>query len=368
MFTVNKLIGKGKFSLVFDIERQDSESNARFAFKRTYLYMPDAIQCALRECRVFKRLKDTNVDSEFFPKLYDSFLMHGSPVLVMHLLSDKTLFDLVYGGNNLSEDLARFYTAEIVCALEKLHEIKIVHLDVKPNNILLRESGHIVLGDFDRSHDLTSEIRACFGGTYQYMAPEVFKKVQMSTKADVWSLGLVVCTLVRGISRPGHEKESTLLQMAFDGGYTIERFEELSGPLQGFLKSCLQVDFNSRPEIKELKYCDFFKDINWDDVGACRLLPPILPTDISGPNSNRSSCSDPQVLSLAYTEHMPRRDCGAIKYEINKEGLKCVALEKVNWERFDKAGYSGEKVKELFCEYGMLERKLKWNKANRSEK
>ncbi|KAM3180728.1 hypothetical protein ACTXT7_015737 [Hymenolepis weldensis] len=306
MFTVNKLIGKGKFLLVFDIERQDSESNARFAFKRTYLYMPDAIQCALHECRVFKCLKDKNVESEFFPKLYDSFLMHGSPVLVMQLLSEKTLFDLVYGGNNLSEDLARFYTAEVVCALEKLHEIKIIHLDVKPNNIFLRESGRIVLGDFDRSHDLTSEaeIRACFGG-------------------------LVVCTLVRGVPRPSHEKESTLLQMAFDGEYAIEGFEELSGPLQAFIKSCQQVDFNSRPEIKDLKYCDFCKGINWEDVGA------------------------------SYIEHMPMRDYGVIKYEINKEDLKCVALKEVNWKRPDKAGYSREKVKELFCEYGMLERILK---------
>lgn len=99
------------------------------------------------------------------------------------------------------EKEARFYIAELILALDYLHESGFIYRDLKPENILLDSDGHLRLVDFGLSkyvgggaNDLTYE----FCGTPSYLAPEVIMKVGYNKMVDWWGLGILLVEMVVG--------------------------------------------------------------------------------------------------------------------------------------------------------------------------
>ncbi|CAL8304678.1 unnamed protein product [Gadus morhua 'NCC'] len=98
-----------------------------------------------------------------------------------------------------SEDTVRVYAAELGSALGFLHDFGVIHRDVKMENILLTENGHLRLADFGLSRRLERGGRAfTICGTIQYMAPEVLSGGPYNHAADWWSLGILLFSLVTG--------------------------------------------------------------------------------------------------------------------------------------------------------------------------
>ncbi|KAM7541758.1 hypothetical protein Aperf_G00000001614 [Anoplocephala perfoliata] len=153
----------------------------------------------------------------------------------MSSASGKNLSDLLYQYVPLNENNARFYIAEVMCALEKMHEVNIIHMDIEPNNIFIHQSGHIVLADFDHSLDISSTRTwpnlKHFRGNLKFMAPEVANKLAITTKADVWSLGILAATMppfkpddiVRFADYGINPRDANILSAALD-----ERFPDLT--------------------------------------------------------------------------------------------------------------------------------------------
>jgi serine/threonine protein kinase len=124
--------------------------------------------------------------------------------------SEKIYFmlDYVNGGDlfhhlrkrvRLSESETRFYAAEVILALEYLHEKDFVYRDLKPENILMDNEGHLKLTDFGLSKELKEEnMTNTFCGTFQYLAPEVIMKKNYNIMVDWWSLGVLIHEMVVG--------------------------------------------------------------------------------------------------------------------------------------------------------------------------
>jgi serine/threonine protein kinase len=108
-----------------------------------------------------------------------------------HQFSNKSGFD---------ELTIAFYAAEIIVALEHIHSLGIVYRDMKPENILVCQDGHIKLTDFGLSKitkaqgDLTFTV--C--GTPEYVAPEVIRNEGHSNNIDWWSLGVLLYEMYTG--------------------------------------------------------------------------------------------------------------------------------------------------------------------------
>jgi serine/threonine protein kinase len=97
-----------------------------------------------------------------------------------------------------SEEVASFYAAELVLALEHLHSLGIIYRDLKPENCLLDTDGHVVLTDFGLSKVSVDEKTNTVCGTVEYMAPEVLMEMHYDQTVDWWSLGVLMYDMLTG--------------------------------------------------------------------------------------------------------------------------------------------------------------------------
>ena len=130
-----------------------------------------------------------------------------------------SLGSFIRNGNRLSESALRDIMACCLMGLTYLHAKKIIHRDIKPDNLFLSEQGVIKVGDFGLAAQLNSSgsRRSVVCGTSLYMAPEVFQE-RTCLGSDVWSLGISAIELAEGKQPFGEcSQYSVLLRRGSEG-------------------------------------------------------------------------------------------------------------------------------------------------------
>ena len=111
------------------------------------------------------------------------------------------------------EDMACFYTAQLVLALGHLHKLKVVYRDMKPENVLLDSKGNIKIADFGLSKEGIANSTSgtgSFCGTPEYLAPEILARRGHGTAVDWWSLGMILYEMLTGLP-PWYTRDRKLL-------------------------------------------------------------------------------------------------------------------------------------------------------------
>ena len=169
-------------------------------------------------------------------------------------------------------DLARFYLAEVLVAIEQLHKNNIIYRDLKPENILLDQEGHIKLIDFGFSKQLKNLIKdrtTTNCGTPAYAAPEVILGTGYGYKADIWSFGILICEMIGGFtpfdqkgysaresrdecSSPGGRvpPANKIIELANSGKLNLPK--NMDGITRDIVKKILVPDPNMRIDIKAI--------------------------------------------------------------------------------------------------------------------
>ncbi|XP_011016313.1 PREDICTED: serine/threonine-protein kinase UCNL-like [Populus euphratica] len=158
-----KVLGKGAMGTVFLVHNQETDSTAknRFALKvvdKSTLHTKfDAERRARWEIQVLNQLSTPKTTHPFLPHLISSIETQEFLAWSVPFCPGGDLNVLRHRQNDhvFSPAVIRFYVAEIVCALDHLHQMGIVYRDLKPENILIQHSGHVTLTDFDLSRTLT---------------------------------------------------------------------------------------------------------------------------------------------------------------------------------------------------------------------
>lgn len=114
----------------------------------------------------------------------------------------------------LREPLARLYSAEILLALEHLHERKIVFRDLKPDNVVLDKDGHVLLTDFGLSKEGVSVLDGTksFCGSVAYLAPEMLKRRGHGHAVDLYGLGVLLYEMMSGMPPFYHHDREQLFR------------------------------------------------------------------------------------------------------------------------------------------------------------
>ncbi|KAG5479088.1 hypothetical protein LSCM1_02936 [Leishmania martiniquensis] len=154
--------------------------------------------------------------------------------------------------------------AQLALAIRYLHDLRIMHRDLKTSNVLLTRSGLIKLGDFGFSRQyqesVSGEVGNTFCGTPYYLAPEMWRRQPYSHKADIWSLGVVVYELL-ALKKPFQATNlSKLMEMVTrQGSFDPLPADRYSPDMISLVHQMLKVDPSERPNINEILALPLFQ-------------------------------------------------------------------------------------------------------------
>ncbi|MFB7504178.1 MULTISPECIES: serine/threonine-protein kinase [Streptomyces] len=174
--------------------------------------------------------------------VHDVVTDEGRPWIVMELVRGRSLSDLLAAGGALPPREAARIGAEVLAALRAAHDAGVLHRDVKPANVLLADDGRVVLSDFgialvqgDTALTLTGEVV----GSPEYIAPEQALGRTPDSAADLWSLGVLLYTVVQGRSPFRQDTALNTLRAVVD---TDPPHPHRAGPLTPLIAGLLRKD------------------------------------------------------------------------------------------------------------------------------
>lgn len=281
-FEILRLIGKGTFGQVYQVRKRDT--NRIYAMKvlsKKVIVQKKEVAHTVGERNILVRTALT--ESPFIVGLKFSFQTPSDLYLVTDYMSGGELFWHLQREGKFSEPRAKFYIAELILALEHLHNYDIVYRDLKPENILLDANGHIALCDFGLSKaNLSSNSTTnTFCGTTEYLAPEVLLDDSGYTKlVDFWSLGVLVFEMCCGWS-PFYAEDTQQMYKNIAFGKVRFPKDTLSVEGRNFVKGLLNRNPKHRlgatRDAAELREHPFFADIDWEALVNKKIAPPFKP-------------------------------------------------------------------------------------------
>ncbi|PGH23320.1 AGC/AKT protein kinase [Polytolypa hystricis UAMH7299] len=281
-FQILKLIGKGTFGQVYQVMKKDTQRiYAMKVLSKKVIIQKKEVAHTLGERNILVRTAMTH--SPFIVGLKFSFQTPTDLYLVTDYMSGGELFWHLQKEGRFQEARAKFYIAELILALQHLHQHDIVYRDLKPENILLDANGHIALCDFGLSKaNLTkNDTTNTFCGTTEYLAPEVLLDEQGYTKmVDFWSLGVLVFEMCCGWS-PFYAEDTQQMYKNIAFGKVRFPRDALSTEGRNFVKGLLNRNPKHRlgatDDAKELMAHPFFHDVDWVALGKKNVAPPFKP-------------------------------------------------------------------------------------------
>uniref|UniRef100_A0A8C8A1V3 non-specific serine/threonine protein kinase n=1 Tax=Oryzias sinensis TaxID=183150 RepID=A0A8C8A1V3_9TELE len=241
-----KTIGKGNFAKV-KLARHVLTGREVNAISSLRLF---------REVRIMKILNHPNI-----VKLFEVIETEKTLYLVMEYASGGEVFDYLVAHGRMKEKEARSKFRQIVSAVQYCHQRRIVHRDLKAENLLLDADMNIKIADFGFSNEFTVGSKLdTFCGSPPYAAPELFQgKKYDGPEVDVWSLGVILYTLVSGSLPFDGQNLKELRERVLRGKYRIPFY--MSTDCENLLKKLLVLNPVKRGSLEQI-----MKD-HWMNVG-----------------------------------------------------------------------------------------------------
>ncbi|KAM6917013.1 MAP/microtubule affinity-regulating kinase 3a isoform 13-T13 [Lycodopsis pacificus] len=242
-----KTIGKGNFAKV-KLARHilTGREVAIKIIDKTQLN-PNSLQKLFREVRIMKILNHPNI-----VKLFEVIETERTLYLVMEYASGGEVFDYLVAHGRMKEKEARAKFRQIVSAVQYCHQKHIVHRDLKAENLLLDADMNIKIADFGFSNEFTMGNKLdTFCGSPPYAAPELFQgKKYDGPEVDVWSLGVILYTLVSGSLPFDGQNLKELRERVLRGKYRIPFY--MSTDCENLLKRFLVLNPSKRGTLEQI--------------------------------------------------------------------------------------------------------------------
>ena len=324
-FVPIKIIGKGAFGEVRICKYiPTGDVVAIKKMKKDEMHKKNQVLHVRAERDVLSQAKN-----QWIVELKFSFQDQKYLYLGMEYLPGGDLMTLLMERDILPEEDAKFYAAEMVLAIESVHEMNCIHRDLKPDNVLIDKEGHIKLSDFGLSkkfdfffkekknlknniifrnkNNLNENNKLSYAeqfnefkniknkkrrecaystvGTPDYIAPEVFNQKGYGQEVDWWSLGIILFEMMIGYPPFYSESSTETCKKILDwkNNFEIKQEVNISKEAIDILKQLINDPDKrlGRNGADEIKNHPFFKNINWKQIKET-LVPPFIP-ELTGP-------------------------------------------------------------------------------------
>ncbi|CAI2355564.1 unnamed protein product [Caenorhabditis sp. 36 PRJEB53466] len=310
-FTFSRTLGEGAYSSVFRC--MENESTAEFAIKviqKSHVLRHQKMDAIIREKNILQYLTQTCLSHPFICQLYTSFHDNDQIYFVMGLVEGGDLSESLSHFGSFDVPTTRFFASEILTGLRFLHEHKIVHRDMKPENILIKTDGHIVIADLGSAQAMNELVlsregftvdnqannnklalspplthrnysddeeengtrRTTFVGTALYLSPEMLADGDIGAQTDIWGLGCIIFQCLAGQPPFRAVNQYHMLRKIKELDYSFPEGFPNGG--RELLKQILVADPSVRLNSDNLMVHPFFKGVDWENITI--NIPPIL--------------------------------------------------------------------------------------------
>ena len=228
-----------------------------------------------------------NIEHPFIVSLRYAFQTPEKLYIILDYFTGGELFFHLKSTGRFPEKRAKFYAAEIALAIQCLHENSIIYRDLKPENVLLDEEGHIKLTDFGLSKEsiTSAAVTHTFCGTPEYLAPEVIHGSGYGKPVDWWSLGTLLYEMLTGLPPFYNQNLHVMYEKIIRAKLVFPDY--LSDNARSLLRGLLTRDpkkrLGSGPNgANEVLQHPFFSSIDLDAMMRREVDPPFKPKVTEG--------------------------------------------------------------------------------------
>ena len=264
-----RLLGKGGFAKCYEFTC--AENKKIFAAKvvaKSGLVKSRAKQKLISEIKIHKSLHHPQIVAfeHYFEDTENVYIL-------LEMCQNQTLNELLKRRKRLTEIEVQCYIVQLIKALKYLHSHRVIHRDLKLGNLFLTEKMELKVGDFGLATklDFEGERKRTVCGTPNYIAPEILDgKTGHSYEVDIWSLGVIIYTLILG--KPPFETRDvkTTYKRIKMNAYTFPENAIVSEAAKNLIAQILVLDPSKRPTLDQILTHDFFNQ------GTS--IPKLLPT------------------------------------------------------------------------------------------
>lgn len=275
-FAILGVLGTGTFGKVHLCQHVASRQYyCMKVLKKQTIYRFKQMDHIVNEKQLLAQLKYPGI-----VQLFSTFVTADSLMLLMEYVPGGELFYYIRKFGRLSEDVARFYVAELVLTILHLHERQIVYRDLKPENILLDSGGHLKLADFGFAKRVVDKTWTMCG-TPDYLAPEIITGRGHDTAVDWWSLGVLIFEMLAGYP-PFTDKDMGTLFRKIQEPERLLLPPDFSQEAADLVRRLLVVDPSRRlgnihPDVSDIQTHPWFRPINWETIRLRSQPGPIIP-------------------------------------------------------------------------------------------
>uniref|UniRef100_A0A673FZR4 non-specific serine/threonine protein kinase n=1 Tax=Sinocyclocheilus rhinocerous TaxID=307959 RepID=A0A673FZR4_9TELE len=256
-YDVHKEIGRGAFSYVKRVIQKAGkiEYAAKFISARA-----KRKASALRELNILSHL-----DHERILYFHDAFEKKNAVIIITELCHEELLERLTKKSTVMESEI-RSSVRQLLEGIGYLHQHDILHLDIKPDNILMTDpsSDQIRVCDFGNAVKFTpDEAQYCRYGTPEFVAPEIVNQTPVSKATDIWPVGVLTYVCLTGVSPfAGENDRSSVLNIRnYNVAFEESMFTDLCHEAKGFVIKLLVAD-RLRPDANECLRHPWFKTLN----------------------------------------------------------------------------------------------------------
>lgn len=268
-YTKGRLLGKGGFAKCYEFVCMDTKKiYASKVVTKSSLVKSRAKQKLISEIKIHKSLHHPQVVAfeHYFEDTENVYIL-------LEMCQNQSLNELLKRRKRLTEIEAQCYVMQMIKALKYLHSHRVIHRDLKLGNLFLTDKMELKVGDFGLATKLEfeGERKRTVCGTPNYIAPEILDgKTGHSYEVDIWSLGVILYTLI--IGKPPFETQDvkTTYKRIKMNSYTFPEGAVYSEAAKSLITEILNADPAKRPNLDQILAHDFFNQ------GTS--IPKLLPT------------------------------------------------------------------------------------------